>query len=110
MRPDDKLSLVTRADLPPGAQAVQAAHALQLFNIENPEVARAWHKESNYLALLAVPTEADLARLYTKAERRGIPVSAFREPDLGDSLTAIALAPSPGARSLTRAIPLALSA
>jgi peptidyl-tRNA hydrolase len=110
MRPDDKLYLVTRADLPAGAQAVQAAHALRQFIAEHPERDREWFETSNYLALLAVPSEADLERLFTKAERRGVPASAFREPDLGASLTAIALAPCSGARSLTRSLPLALSA
>jgi len=109
MRPDDKLYLVTRADLSPGAQAVQAAHALQQFNVEHPEVARAWHQESNYLALLAAPDEAGLALLLKKAQRRGLEASAFREPDFGDALTAIAIAPGADARALTRAFPLALS-
>ena len=106
----EKLYLVTRADLPAGAQAVQAAHALRQFIAEHPERDREWYETSNYLALLVVPSEADLLRLYTKAERRGVPAAAFREPDQGDALTAIALGPCPGARALTRALPLALSA
>lgn len=110
MQPGDKLYLVTRADLPAGAQAVQAAHALRQFAAEHPEVDREWFERSNYLGLLTVPSEADLARLLAKAERRGIAAAAFREPDLGDSLTAIALGPCSGARALTRALPLALSA
>ena len=105
-----KLYLVVRADLTPGAQAVQACHAMVQFQKEHPEVDREWFERSNYLGLLTVPSEADLQRLLAKAERRGIPAAAFREPDLGDSLTAIALGPCQGARSLTRALPLALSA
>jgi peptidyl-tRNA hydrolase len=109
MRPDEKLYLITRADLAPGAQAVQAAHALQQFNAEHPDVAQAWFKESNYLALLAAPDEARLARILMKAERRGLRASAFREPDFGDALTAIALAPCSESRALTRDLPLALA-
>jgi peptidyl-tRNA hydrolase len=109
MRPDDKLYLVTRADLAPGAQAVQAAHALQQFNVEHPDTARAWHTESNYLALLSVPNEARLAEVLRKAKRRGLEASAFREPDFGDALTAIAIAPGEDARAITRSLPLALA-
>lgn len=34
MKPNAKLYLITRKDLSPGQQAVQAAHALQEFNMQ----------------------------------------------------------------------------
>ena len=101
-----KLYLVTRQDLSAGDQAVQAAHALQQFNIEHSDAARAWYADSNTLAFLAVETEADLARLRSNAERRGLYASSFHEPDLKGALTAIALEPK--ARSLVQDLPLAL--
>lgn len=52
-----KLYLVVRADLPPAQQAVQAAHALQAFNLLHADLARRWSAESNTLALLAVADE-----------------------------------------------------
>ena len=52
-----KLYLVTRADLPPGVQAVQAAHAMREFVDLYPEAEAAWYRESNTLALLAAPDE-----------------------------------------------------
>jgi hypothetical protein len=52
-----KLHLVTRRDLSPGQQAVQAAHALREFIQHHPEVDRDWYERSNTLALLAVEDE-----------------------------------------------------
>lgn len=95
-----------RADLSPGQQAVQAAHALRQFVEEHPDVDRSWFTSSNTLAFLAVSDEEALGVLYEKALDREIPVASFREPDRGNELTALALGPS--ARKLVRALPLAL--
>lgn len=110
MADNDKLFLVVRRDLPVPQQAVQAAHALQELNMNYPESAGSWHRVSNHLALLDVPDERALADLLRKAARQGVPVCGFREPDRGDELTAIALAPCPAAKRLCRGLPLALSA
>jgi peptidyl-tRNA hydrolase len=98
---------VTRADLSPGQQAVQAAHALRQFVAEHPEIDQEWFRTSNTLALLSVRNEQALGVLLGKAVDRGIPVAAFREPDRGDELTAIALGPE--GKKLTKGLPLALN-
>ena len=103
----NRLYLVTRSDLPPGAQAVQASHAMRQFQAEYPEVERQWFETSNTLVLLSVPNEQSLARLLYKATDRDIKASAFREPDLSNALTAVALEPD-GAK-LVRNLPLALN-
>lgn len=103
----DKLYLVVRADLPVGAQAVQAAHALQAYNIEYADQARAWYERSNYLALLSVPDEAALRRLLTRARERGLSAAPFHEPDRDNEMTALALEPS--GRRLVSGLPLALT-
>jgi hypothetical protein len=54
---NDKLYLITRADLIPGSQAVQACHAARQFAADYPEIEREWFERSNYLAFLAVPDE-----------------------------------------------------
>jgi len=107
MKSGDKLYLVTRSDLPAGAQAVQSAHALRKFVATYPELDKLWYERSNYLALLAVPDEKSLSQLLERARRRGIPAVGFREPDLGWSLTAVALASK--AKGLVRRLPLALA-
>jgi len=104
----DKLILITRADLPPAQQAVQAAHALRQFTEEHPIEDRAWFEESNHLALLSVQDEPGLLLLQDRAWELGVPCAAFHEPDLGGALTALALAPGAGSRRLARSLPMAL--
>ena len=62
-----KLFLVTRADLPPGQQAVQAAHALREFVALYPEEELRWYQTSNTLAFLAAENEASLEALLAEA-------------------------------------------
>ena len=101
-----KLYLVTREDLPPAQQAVQAAHALTEYLMQHREGASSWHSTSNTLAFLSVPTEESLRSLIHKARRRGFILSEFREPDLGHELTAVAFEPK--AKSILRTLQLAL--
>jgi peptidyl-tRNA hydrolase len=102
-----KLYLITRADLSPAQQAVQAAHALRQFVHEHPQIDREWFETSNTLAFLSVQNEDALGVLHSKAIDRNIPVAIFREPDRGDELTAIALGPE--GKKLTKGLPLALN-
>lgn len=85
---------------------MQAAHAALDFAVTHPVVTGRWHTESNTLVLLAAACEDDLEWLADDATARGHPVVAFREPDLGGALTAVAL--SPEASRLVRRLPLAL--
>lgn len=98
--------MVTREDLSPGQQAIQAAHALRQFTAEHPEIDKAWFEKSNTLALLGVKNEAALGVIHKKALCRDIPVAAFREPDRDNELTAIAIGPT--GKQLTKNLPLAL--
>jgi hypothetical protein len=104
----ERLFLITRADLRPGQQAVQAAHALRQYGAEHPESDREWFEGSNTLALLAVPDERALKALVSRAFDRGLKMGVFEEPDLGGQVTAVALEPSSEARRLCRSLPLAL--
>jgi peptidyl-tRNA hydrolase len=104
----DKVFLVTRADLKPGQQAVQAAHALTEFIFQHPTEAHRWKQESNTLVMLVVPDEERLRQMIEKALQRGIYHSIFQEPDLENALTAIAFAPGDLSYKLCSGIPLAL--
>ena len=77
---------MTRANLAPAQQAVQAAHAALCYAAEHPAGAHALP-----LVILTAPDELALCWLMGECEREGIAVSAFFEPDLGYSLTAVAL-------------------
>lgn len=70
---------------------------------------REWHRESNHLALLVVDDERALTCLVERAQRYGVHHAVFREPDIADALTAIALEPGAGSRRLCRGLRLTLS-
>lgn len=104
----DKVYLVTRCDLLPGQQAVQAAHALTEFIFQHAEQAQRWKIESNTLVMLVVKCEDDLNSLIEKGLQRDIRLSPFYEPDLDNCLTAIALEPGDASHRLCSGISLAL--
>ena len=90
--------MAVREDLPPGLQAAQAGHAAIGFALCYPGLL------PDTVILVAVPDEEALAFLLADA----FPYVKFavREPDLGDSLTALAV--EPAAAELCRGLPLLL--
>lgn len=101
-----KLFIVTRSDLAPGARAAQLCHAMRQWSAEHPEADRQWFEESNTLVLLEAANEEALAALVGRAQAARVPCAEFREPDLGEALTAVTIGP-PGA-GLVAQLPLAL--
>ncbi len=83
-------------------------HSAIEYIFEHPEYAAIWHNNSNYLAFLSVKNEQELIDLIIKAEEKGIIFSIFREPDIGNQITAIALAPGTKTKKLLNRLPLAL--
>lgn len=100
--------MITRADLEPGYQAVQSMHALRQFTEEHPERDKEWFKNSNYLGLLSVSDESALNALIEQAANQNIRFSVFREPDIDNQITAIALEPSPKSKKMCSKLKLAL--
>lgn len=100
-----KLFIIVRADLDPGLQMAQAIHAAIQWVMED-ELAALWHKNSNNVVVKHVPDEAALLALAAEGERRGFVVEAFKEPDLADATTAVAIVGS-GANAMLRELPLA---
>ena len=84
-------------------------HALRQFTAEHPEVDRQWFEISNYLGLLSVANEQELHQLIEKARDLDIKLSVFREPDIDNQITAIALAPGVRSKKLCSQLQLALS-
>ena len=94
--------MVTRADLTPAQQAVQAGHAALLHAHRHPGD---WH--DGYLVILSVTDDVELYDLADRLDMHGHQVTVFREPDMDWRLTAIAAGPSAG--RMLRHVPLALS-
>ena len=103
-----KLTTISRRDLTPGQQAVQASHAALDFTFSHPREAAEWHKHSNYLINLSVADEAHLESLSANLRLAGIKVTEFREPDLDDQLTAIAFLSDEKTKKFTSGLPLSL--
>lgn len=100
--------MVTRRDLIPGSQIAQALHAFREFVQEHPEIERSWYENSNFIAILSAPDEEELHKLCERAEKKGIRFSTFREADLDDALTAVALEPGKPTKRICSSYPLAL--
>lgn len=100
--------MVVRRDLTPAYQAVMCGHALSEFCLQHIDIANSWHKNSNYLAFLSVKDESELLFLIEKAQSRGIAISIFREPDIDNQVTSIAIEPSAESKRLCRNLPCAL--
>ncbi len=92
-----------------GYQGVQSIHAAIQFAHEHPEVETEWFKNSNYLGFLSVKDEGELIMLAEKALALDIKFSIFREPDIDNQITAIALEPGKKSKKLCSKLKLALS-
>lgn len=89
-----------------GYRAVQSAHAAINFTFEHPGRAGPWFHNSNYLILLEVKNEKQLKLLIQNCERHQLAHTVFREPDIGNQITAIAIEPSLQTQKLVSKIPL----
>lgn len=67
-----------------------------------------WLDKSEYICILAAENETELSDLLQRAAELYIPSEGFREPDLNNSLTAIALAPGLESKKLCSHLKLAL--
>lgn len=103
-----KLTAISRRDLTPGQQAVQASHAAIDFCFKNQEISRNWHINSNYLIFLSVKDEDELRLLSQKLRDKEILFTEFYEPDLDNQLTAIAIEPHPVLKKYVSGFPLML--
>jgi len=78
------------------------------FIFQNPELSKKWSEDSDFLALLSVKDEQALELLRHCCIQNDILLAEFREPDIGNELTAIALEPCKAAQRLTAGLPLAM--
>ncbi len=72
----------------------QSIHAALEFVKEHPSIAVPWQDRSNYLTVLE-SASSNIPELIESLVLYGTPHTVFREPDLEDRITAIAVAPHP---------------
>lgn len=88
----ERLYVVTRSDLTPGAQGTQSQHAVSEYAVRHPDRHREWHTTGQNLIWLAVRDLDALEELLSLLEDEcRIECAAFFEPDFGDQLTAFAV-------------------
>lgn len=104
----DRLYVIVRSDISPGLQVAQSCHAMAAFASEHPAVTSLWHEDGNNLVCLQANSERELEEILENAQRRGAMVSFFREPDIDNQLTAVAI--SGEAKALLRKLPLTMRA
>lgn len=85
----------------------QSCHVCFSFSQEHPELTKDWMFKSNYIAILEVANEEELIKLIDRALTKNIKHSIFRESDMSDQITAVALEPSILAKKLCSSLPLA---
>jgi len=73
-----------------------------------PEESKTWHSQSNSLVCLSVKDEKALLALSEKLSLEGIKHVLFREPDIENQITSIAIEASDRARKICSNMPLAL--
>jgi hypothetical protein len=84
-----------------------ASHAAIQFVFDHPEIAKLWIKDP-YLAQLSCADEDELKNIIEKLQKNHINYSIFREPDLDNQITAIAVEPSDKSRRILSCYPLML--
>ncbi len=106
MQDNAKLVIITRSDLSDGYKAVQSTHAAINFIFEHPSRAGPWFYNSNYLIQLEVNSEKQLKSLIQKCIENQLVHTVFKEPDIGNQITAVAIEPSKQTKKLVSKIPL----
>ena len=84
------LTTIVREDLQPGYKCVQSAHALADFAVKFTNEFKQWQMGSNYLCCLEA-SEPKINRLIEKLDYLEIKYEIFREPDIGNQMTALAV-------------------
>ena len=107
MRQVEKVYIIVRADLSPSYQAVQSSHALTDLVFQNIKDMLTWHRNSNTIVLLSVPNERALLDVEDQLKDAGMRFASFREPDIQNELTAIALLPCEDAKQFCKQFKLA---
>jgi len=72
-----------------------------------PQLAKEWYLNSNTVVVVAAKDLQELENFAKALDESHVKHSKFREPDVNDELTAIALVPSPESKKLCSKFKLA---
>ena len=84
----EKMYVIVRNDLSVAYRCVQGAHALSQYAIELNQSFSFW--DNQYLIFLSTPNLITIKEFEKILKKRNVVYSLFKEPDLGNQLTAIA--------------------
>lgn len=82
-------------------------HAAIGFALHHPAVTEEWHRDSQFVVVVAVPDEATLLALSQTALAIGVEPYVWHEPDQDGEATALVLTPGLAAMKLCSSLPLA---
>lgn len=82
-----KMYILIRDDLSKSQQAVQGGHALAAFMLSYPDLASEWNNKTIVYLKTDFETLTRYEQLLPLAD---LNIASFREPDIGDELTALA--------------------
>lgn len=85
----------------------QVAHAAIQFSLEWHSLTARWNDDSNNVVVVGVADEAALAGVAARAVEEGIVRTIVREPDLDNTICAVALQPGTDAQRICANFPLA---
>jgi hypothetical protein len=84
-----QMYVIVRSDFSSVYKMVQGAHALSGYSLKYHETFKEWNNE--YLIFLETFLEVNLKSIYQDLITKGFQVSAFKEPDQHDQITALAV-------------------
>lgn len=102
---NDKLIVVTRKDLSPSYQSVQAGHSVVQFQYDFPKISFEWYKNSKYLIYLGIDDYNEFKEFIIKLNNNNIKYSLFFEPDIGE-YTSVTIEPGKKSIWLTKKLDL----
>jgi peptidyl-tRNA hydrolase len=88
------LYVITHNEISLQYQVPQVAHAVLQFANDYPQEQKEWFEKSNTIVVLSAKNLVELEDFSKKLDLKGIRHSKFKEPDIGNKLTAIAIVPN----------------
>lgn len=91
---DLRVYVLVRQDLSKGQRAVQSGHAIAelVYAQRHCPLIQQWVEQDKTLVLLSA-TAADLSQMQATCQQLGLATAAFIDSDLGEDVTALAIAP-----------------